>query len=260
MKVSVITICYNVVHDIEKTVLSVINQKNCEIEYIIVDGASTDGTMDIVEKYRDNISVIISEPDKGIYDAMNKGIKLATGNWINFINAGDSYHNDTVLSNFIPKIEDSTDIAYGDTKMIYSVGVRIWKPLSLEQMKNRMCFGHPATFVKTSYHKQHLFDTSYKSSADYKMLFDAYYKDKVEFQYISLIVADFEAEGGISSTNVLLVTRENARLQGIDGTLKWKLTYCLLCMKHFVKKIVPKRLLEARKQKKIKELLKLCAA
>ena len=252
MKVSVITICYNVVHDIEKTVLSVINQKNCEIEYIIVDGASTDGTIDIINKYRDRISKIVSEPDKGIYDAMNKGIKLVTGDWINFLNAVDSYNNDTVLSRFIHEIKDSTDIAYGDTNLIYTCGVRLWKPFPLELMKERMCFGHPATFVKTSYHKQHLFDTSYKSSADYKFFFDAYYKDKVLFQYIPQIVANFEAEGGISATKVLLVARENARLQGIDGTWKWKLTYCILCTKHFVKKFVPKRLLEARKQKKIK--------
>ena len=237
-----------------------IHQKNCEIEYIIVDGSSTDGTMDIVNKYRGHITTIVSEPDKGIYDAMNKGIKLAHGHWINFINAGDIYNNDLVLSNFIPAIDDSTVIAYGDTKMKYSVGVRIWKPFPLELMRKQMCFGHPSTFVRTSYHKQNLFDTSYKSSADYKMLFDAYYKDKVEFQYIPQIVADFEAEGGISSTNILLVARENARLQGVNGTLKWKLTYCFLCAKQFVKKFIPQKMLDARKQRKIKELQKKCAA
>ena len=260
MKVSVITICYNVVQDIEETILSVINQKNCDIEYIIIDGASSDGTMDVVNKYRERISIVVSEPDKGIYDAMNKGIMLATGDWINFINAGDKYNNDYVLSNFVPNLDSSTIIAYGETNLISSYGNRLWKPSALEFMKERMCFGHPATFVKASYHKQHLFDTTYRSSADYKMLFDAYYKDKVKFQYIPQIVADFEAEGGISATNVLLVARENARLQGIDGSLKWKLKYWKMCVKQFAKKLIPKSMLDARKQKKIKELQKQCAA
>ncbi len=96
-KISVVTVCYNAESAIENTILSVINQTYTSVEYIIVDGASKDSTMDIVNKYRDKISVIVSEPDKGIYDAMNKGIKLATGDWICFMNAGDSYVNENTI-------------------------------------------------------------------------------------------------------------------------------------------------------------------
>ncbi|MBQ4405981.1 MAG: glycosyltransferase [Bacteroidales bacterium] len=96
-KITIVTVCYNAASEIEKTIQSVVNQTYPEIEYIIVDGQSTDGTMDIVSKYRDKIAIVVSEPDRGIYDAMNKGIKIATGEWINFMNAGDVFCDNNVL-------------------------------------------------------------------------------------------------------------------------------------------------------------------
>ena len=114
-KISVVTVCYNAVNDIEKTILSVINQTYPNIEYLIIDGGSKDGTMDIVNKYKDKIDVIVSEPDKGIYDAMNKGIDRATGDWINFMNAGDMFwEKDSILKVFAASgVDDSLDVIYG---------------------------------------------------------------------------------------------------------------------------------------------------
>ena len=89
--ITIITVAYNAVKDIENTILSVLNQTYPNIEYIIIDGGSTDGTLDIIKKYEDKISYWVSEPDKGIYDAMNKGTLKATGVWLNFMNAGDTF-------------------------------------------------------------------------------------------------------------------------------------------------------------------------
>ena len=96
--ISVITVCYNAVANIEETMLSVLNQRYDKVEYIVIDGGSKDGTLDVIKKYANKLAYWISEPDKGIYDAMNKGIAKATGDWINFMNAGDKFINEEVLN------------------------------------------------------------------------------------------------------------------------------------------------------------------
>lgn len=246
--VSVITICYNAVSEIEKTILSVINQTYPGVEYIVIDGGSTDGTVEIIQKYSHHLSFWVSEPDHGIYDAMNKGIGHATGEWIHFLNAGDVYHDHNVLEHFIPKISATTAIAYGDTLYVFSIASKVRKALPLSKMDEFMPIGHPATFVRSDYHKQHLFDTTYKSSGDYKFFYDAYYRDKAEFQYIPYVVADFDAEGGISTSNPFLVKEEDARLRGISHTLKWKLWFnyfkCRYHLSKMVKSLLPKQIQE----------------
>ena len=118
--ISVVTVCYNAADTIEKTMLSVLNQTYHDIEYIIIDGGSTDGTVEIIRKYADRIAYWVSEPDKGIYDAMNKGIKVATGEWINFMNAGDEFVDANVLDKlFFAKTVANVDVIYGNTLMEY---------------------------------------------------------------------------------------------------------------------------------------------
>ncbi len=237
-KISVVTVCYNAVDTIEKTILSVINQTYPNVEYIIVDGASIDGTIEVVCRYRDKIAKFITEPDKGIYDAMNKGVIYATGEWIHFLNAGDVYHTDTVIANFIPQINNSTQIAYGDTQYVFSIASKVKKPISLMKMDKQMPFGHPATFVKTAYHKKHLFDSSYKSSGDFKFFYSAYFNDDVNFQYIPIVVADFEAEKGISTMNASQRELEDARILGKDKSIIWLFSHFCITIIRRIKKVI----------------------
>ena len=119
MKISVVTVCYNAADCIEHTMLSVLNQSYPDIEYIVIDGGSTDGTVDIIKKYADRLAYWVSEPDKGIYDAMNKGIAAASGSYINFMNAGDTFASDSVLAEIVPQINPNSQIVYGDVVLKY---------------------------------------------------------------------------------------------------------------------------------------------
>lgn len=256
-KVSVVTVCYNAEKYIEETILSVINQTYKNIEYIIIDGASTDNTINIVNKYRDQIAFFVSEPDKGIYDAMNKGINIATGEWINFMNAGDTFYSNNAVSDIISKVDDSSTIAYGDTVLVYELGERLKTPDPLCRLEKEMVFGHQSTFIKSDYHKEHLFDISFRSSGDYKFFREAYFEGK-KFQYIPVIVAKYLAQGGISNTQWVLVAKENARIYGIDKSFKWKIKFLIIVIRGFVlealRKILPSKMLKQIRQRNLNKV------
>lgn len=151
---SVITVVYNNAKDIERTILSVINQTYKNIEYIIIDGVSTDGTLQIIQRYSDEISLIVSEADKGIYDAMNKGLSLATGEYVLFMNSGDEIYSKDTVENVFASADDA-DIYYGETEMINekleSLGRRRHKApeqFTWESFKYGMSISHQAIYVK----------------------------------------------------------------------------------------------------------------
>lgn len=112
--ISIVTVVYNDVSHIESTILSVINQTYPDKEYLVIDGGSTDGTMDILNKYKEKIDILVSEPDRGIYDAMNKGIKMAHGEWLIFMNSGDCFVSNETLANVFSEVDDSADFVYSD--------------------------------------------------------------------------------------------------------------------------------------------------
>lgn len=218
-KISVVTVCYNAVETIEKTILSVINQAYQNIEYIVIDGGSKDGTVDVINKYRDKIAYFVSEPDKGIYDAMNKGIKAATGDWINFMNAGDGFHNDYVVNEFVQHADTKYDIIYGSIiKVLPDIQYR-YDPYPIEMMDKCMILPHQGTFIKTTFHKQHLFDISFRSSGDYHFFYNAYYHYGAKFQQIDLVVADFDESGGMSKINIKTARMEDLRIWGKEHRL-----------------------------------------
>jgi glycosyltransferase involved in cell wall biosynthesis len=169
-KLTVVTIVYNNVRDIERTVFSVLNQTYLNIEYLVIDGASNDGTLEILRKYEGRLTKLISEKDKGIYDAMNKGLAMASGEYILFMNSGDEiYTSDTVEKVFAT--DPNADIYYGETEMYSedwkSLGQRRHKApeeFSWKDFKYGMSISHQAIYIRRSLTEP--YDPQYKLSAD----------------------------------------------------------------------------------------------
>jgi len=197
---SVITIVYNNALDIERTMLSVLNQTYPNIEYIIIDGLSTDGTLDIIKKYSDKISKLVSEKDEGIYDAMNKGLALATGDYVLFMNSGDEFYSPDTVANVFASA-DNADIYYGETEMIdgngKSLGQRRHKApddFSWRSFKYGMSVSHQAIFVKRSIAEP--FNRKYELSADIDWILNAAKNAKIivnTHQYVAKYLV-----GGVS--------------------------------------------------------------
>ncbi|WP_239448908.1 glycosyltransferase family 2 protein [Mediterranea sp. An20] len=245
MKISVVTVCYNAVQTLEKTMLSVLNQTYPYVEYIIIDGGSTDGTVDIIKKYADRLAYWVSEPDKGIYDAMNKGIKAATGEWINFMNSGDTFYEANTLAQVCTFMEGQVaDIVYGDAKYIYEWGDIIRKPFFLSELRKHMIFCHQSAFVKMNIMKKYKFSLKYKISGDYNFFYQQYMLSR-RFSYLSICISNFDAVDGVSSRNCLVCLKEDARINGRKDTISWKFfyykTWILVSIKSSLKSILPRK-------------------
>lgn len=203
MKVSIITVCYNSERTIRQTIESVINQDCEDIEYIVIDGGSTDGTVDIIEEYSDRIVYWCSEKDNGIYDAMNKGIGKSTGDIIAFMNSDDFYYDSNVLKKVVLCFENyNADIVYGDFLRIYEEAEKDCRYFSvadksIDSLYFSFPFCHQAMFMKKK-----LFDTlggyntEYKLAADQEWILKAYLNN-AKFQYIAICICYFR-QGGAS--------------------------------------------------------------
>jgi len=227
--ITIITVAYNAVKDIENTILSVLNQTYPNIEYIIIDGGSTDGTLDIIKKYEDKISYWVSEPDKGIYDAMNKGTLKATGVWLNFMNAGDTFYDQQVLEKVFKDNDWSdTDVIYGDVYVKYKGGSKLKKTLPIKHLEKGMPFCHQSSFVRTTLQKQFLFNTNYKICADYDFFYTLY-KKKFYFKYTNILIAKF-LNGGVSTDAIFNLLVENWQI----GKKNYKVYFIYLLLKVYL--------------------------
>jgi glycosyltransferase involved in cell wall biosynthesis len=218
MKVSIITISYNSAETIEDTIKSVVSQDYPNIEYIIIDGASKDATLSIVDKYKNKIAKVVSEKDKGIYDAMNKGVQNATGDIIGILNSDDYYYDTTVISEVVRLFElEKTDGLYADLVYVDRTDsdkiIRYWKSGNYKPGKFLQGWmpPHPTFFVKKEvYQNFGLYNTELRSAADYEYMLRVIHKHGISLTYMPRILTKMRV-GGMS--NVSLKNRWRANME-----------------------------------------------
>ena len=219
MKISVITIVYNNVNTLRDTIESVLAQDYAELEYIIVDGQSTDGTVELVESYGSRISKFICEPDKGLYDAINKGIGLASGEVIGLLHSDDLFKCRDAISKIAKAFDENpVDSVYADLHYVDQHNtqriVRDWRSGEYERKRFRTGWmpPHPTFYVKKEmYERYGLYDTEFHSAADYELMLRFLYKHKVSTHYIpdTLVKMRVGGESNKSLKNRLRANRED---------------------------------------------------
>lgn len=205
-KISIITVVYNAVKTVEETIKSVLAQSYQNIEFLIIDGGSTDGTLDILKRYSNPKISWISEPDKGIYDAMNKGIRMAKGEWIYFLGADDTFYNDQVLSDIFENPDyANVDLIYGN---VYAHALK--RKYDGEFSRERILFqniSHQAIFYKKKIHNiVGYYNDQYKTFADWNLNIECFFHSEIKIKYIDIIIANFAAGGlGTSQPDLLFL-------------------------------------------------------
>jgi len=208
LKISIITVSFNSAKTIKETIESILIQDYNNIEYIIIDGGSSDETIDIVKSYSEKISYFISEKDNGIYDAMNKGIKAATGDIVGILNSDDFYPNSFVLSNVAKSFKKyNCDAVYGDLVYVNKKDTtqikRYWQAgnYNTSKIKNGWMLPHPTFFVKKVMYDRHgLYNSDLKRAADYEMILKLLYKENISVHYIPMILVKMRTGGASNST------------------------------------------------------------
>ena len=241
-KITVVTVTFNAKDNLEKTILSVINQNDIELEYIIIDGGSNDGTIEIINKYKNNIFYCESTPDRGIYDAMNKSLKHATGNWIIFMNAGDIFFNNYVLSKIFSNIlleKSKYDIVYGNHSFNYKQKIKIKYPYPLKAIWKKMPICHQSIIMKTKLLKNYQFNLKYKFCADYFLIYSAYLNSNYKLLYINENISTI-SRNGFSESNSVATYKEYMNIS-------LSLDYNLLKYPYFIFKIIERIIIDKYK-------------
>ncbi len=240
MKMTVVTVVLNDEAHLRGTIESVLGQDWSNVEYIIIDGGSTDSTFSIIKEYRTKIHRIISERDDGIYPAMNKGIELATGEYIHFMNSGDSFYDNGVISRIFGRAHQSADIIYGDTQFWYPDGKtrivkahppdEIWKPF----------FNHQAAFFRTSLLKSNGFDPKYRPVSDFHFVMKSS-SEGAELSYLPIVVNTYLIGGDIfhQEFKAVLLYWETTQMFAGTWEMKWYYLRKILWIGFITKMIKP---------------------
>lgn len=242
-KVSIVTVSYNAVNSIERTINSVIQQDYTNWEYIIVDGGSNDGTLDIINKYKGSIKTIISEQDRGVYDAMNKALYHLDSDWVLFLNAGDVLYDHQTLKNiFDGKSYNGKAAIYGNWLNNNRGVKKVCRPDAFyrhEKYTYTSGICHQAIFINTSLQKQVPFDLSYKYCADYDS-FVRIYRLNPQFYYIDATISEFDTSYGMSALNRLSVLKECRQISGRGYSCEYFCLYLKYSLKKVIRKVLNK--------------------
>jgi len=204
--ISIITVVYNGAKTLEQTIQSVINQTYNNIEYIIIDGGSTDGTLDIIKKYENHISQWVSEPDKGLYDAMNKGISKANGELIGMINS-DDWYEDNAVELIVDAFQKNPEkrIFHGDRYDVLENGsksIRKFHPSKFKFLYYGMTYNHPSMFIHRDIYKKCFYNINLKALSDYEFVLKQFLKNKNSFHYVPVAYVNYRLDG-ISGAMIL---------------------------------------------------------
>lgn len=249
--ISVVTVSYNARDLIGKTIKSVLGQKYDDFEYVIVDGLSSDGTLDrakdIMKSFPDCRSTIISERDHGIYDAMNKGVKLSQGDYIVFMNAGDTFYDENTLSDvaIFLKLHTDTDILYGDCGYLEENTITKAAPFWTQKRPWRgIGFCHQATYTRRSLLLDHPFNLQFTLCADFELCWHLYYHKHSSFSYINKPLCRFDL-GGVSYNlkNRFEISRQGAKIGGADNSIYYYMLYIRYTIYRFLPKYIRNYLL-----------------
>ena len=243
-KISVVTVTYNCEKILEATVESIINQTYPNVEYIIIDGASTDGTVEVINKYRSYIACFKSESDKGIFDAMNKAIDMATGDWIIFMNAGDCFADADVLESLSAYMRPQVSAIYGRVNVLTLKGIVTGeRPLPFFENKSKfkpMGVSHQSIVLSMKELGNIRFDLKYKIAADYDMI-KRVYEVNPKFVYADIPISIIDATDGLSANNRRRQRDEEAKICGVYDSLNYKIWTNYKSLRAFVKRLVMRR-------------------
>lgn len=235
MKLTVITVVRNDIAHIEQTLLSVSGQTYADLEYIVIDGGSTDGTTDVIRRYADRLAYWVSEPDGGIYPAMNKGLRHATGEWVNFMNSGDLFASPNVLADLFGQdgalarymsqcTTEQPWVIGGNTVNVFADGhEEIHRAESADVIPERLPFSHQASWVRIQ-PETFCFGEQYRYSADYKLFYDLYFAYGAKaFLTVDLPIARYRQEDSLTMNpqNQRAIRAEYLRIQSAHRTWRW---------------------------------------
>lgn len=247
MKVSIITICYNREATIDNAIESVLHQDYSNIEYIVIDGNSTDGTTEIIQSYVDKISRFISEPDKGMYDALNKGLGLATGDIIGLMHSDDEFYDATVVSQIVASFQNNptTEGVYGDGIYVSNdaeeciIRDRIGGAYSLKKVKSGWLPLHPTVYLKrTVMEKYGFYNLDFKIASDTELLLRYLYKYQIKMTYVNSYFVKMRM-GGLSTSyrRAFEVLVEDYNIYKFHGLFAFRVVFLkkMVALKQYLK-------------------------